>query len=275
MHRLDGARRFDLHMHSIRSDGRLSPHALVEAAAESGLDVIAITDHDLATDLAFGRHHVGDRSVTVLPGAEISGVHEGREYHLLVYFPDDVPTDFHAFCEARCKERRERYDHSVASIGLPEVPSAEDHAPSGTVAVTRHHLARALVTAGHANDVRDAFRRFAGDAHGHVPKVSLPFVDAIRIAREAGGVTSWAHPPVKALDAHLETFVAAGLQGLEGSRPLMKSSDRRKVKKLAKRHGLFLTGGSDWHGWVEGPLGLFHVDRQDLQGFLAALEAAA
>jgi predicted metal-dependent phosphoesterase TrpH len=274
--RLDRERKFDLHLHTNRSDGVLGPEELLDRCAAAGLDVVAITDHDLATDLAFGRRRVGGRDLLVLPGAEVSGIHAGVEHHLLVYFPDEAPASFHRFCEERCRERAERYEASRENIGLPGVPAADVDAVEGRRSLTRHHLARSLVEAGHARDVREAFRRFADDASGNVPAITLPFVDAIRIARSCGGVTSWAHPPMSALEQHLDTFVAAGLQGLEGIRPLMTSHDRNKVRRLARRHGLFLTGGSDWHGWPgSGDCGLFHVERVELGGLLAALESAA
>ena len=185
MHCLDGSRRFDLHMHSTRSDGAFAPEAVIEAAARGGLDVVAITDHDLATDFTFGPRSVGGRQLVVLPGAEISGTHEGVEYHLLVYFPHDVPRAFHEFCQQRCRERAARFDAGVASIGLTDLPSADELALEGKRSLTRHHLAQALIDKGHAKNIHDAFQRFAGDRVGHVPQVSLSFVEAIRVAREA------------------------------------------------------------------------------------------
>lgn len=272
---LEGSRRFDLHMHSTRSDGAFDPEVVIEAAARGGLDVVAITDHDLATDFAFGPRTVAGRQLVVLPGAEISGTHDGVEYHLLVYFPHDVPPAFHAFCEERCRERAARFNAGVSSIGLTDLPTADEDACAGKRALTRHHLAQALIDAGHAKNLRDAFQRFAGDRVGHVPHVSLTFIEAIRVARQAGGVTSWAHPPVEAMRKHLGTFAAAGLHAVEGHRPNISSADRKKTKNLAKLHRVFLTGGSDWHGWNDQDLGLFHVERVDLQPFLAALAAVA
>lgn len=269
------ARHFDLHVHTNRSDGTVEPGEVVERAAAAGLDVLALTDHDLALDLAPGLHVAGGRSVHVIVGAELSGVHAGQEHHLLVYFPVDAPTSFRDFCGDRCRERAERYERSVQAIGLPHVGPADADALAGRRALTRHHLARAIVDAGHARDVRQAFQRYADDVHGHVPKLSLPFVDAIRIAREAGAVTSWAHPPLPALRRFLPAFVEAGLQGVEGLRPFLPARDRRELRALASQHGLFVTGGSDWHGWAGDTLGLFSVERRDLDGFLAALQAAA
>lgn len=269
------AKRFDLHLHSDRSDGELPPEAVLERCAEGGLQVVALTDHDLSTELEPGTWELGGRQLTLIAGCEVSGAHDDHEYHLLVYFPRTIPDAFRAFCVDRVRERAQRYQHAVDSLALPGLPDADADAAQGLRALTRHHLARALVDAGHACDLRDAFRRYADHHHGHVRTLSLPFVDAIRIAREAGGVTSWAHPPLAALEAHLPTFVAAGLQGLEGLRPCMTSADRRRVARFAHQHRLFLTGGSDWHGWHAPDPGLFSVDRQALAGFLAALEAAA
>lgn len=242
--------------------------------AESGLDVVAITDHDLSPDLPVGPQTFGDRTIHVVAGAEVSGVHEGREYHLLVYFPGAVPAAFRDFCVSRSRHRADRYEAAVQSIDLPGLELPDDAARSGERALTRHHLARALIEAGHATDLRDAFRRFAADGHGHVPQVNLSFVDAIRVARSFGGITSWAHPCCRDLTDHLADFVDAGLQGIEGYRPRQPDKNRKHIRKLAKRYGLFITGGSDWHGWT-GDAGLFYVQPAQLEAFLAALKDAA
>lgn len=262
---------YDLHLHSCRSDGRLEPDALLERAAAAGLDVIALTDHDLTGALDPGVHRVGGREVRVIAGAEITGVHEGREYHLLVYFPGDPPAAFLDLCSSQSRARAVRYDRAVARLALPGVASAPDAARSGAVSVTRHHLARAIVAAGHAPTVGDAFSRLL--TRDIVPTLELPFTEAVRQCRALGAVTSWAHPPVEALRAHLATFAAAGLHGVEGARPAMRREDRVFARKIAKRHGLFLTGGSDWHGWGGTDLGLFRLRGEDLDPFLVALAA--
>ena len=223
--------RFDLHMHSARSDGRFEPEEVLDKAAAGGLDVLALTDHDLATIIDPGEHAVGGRRIHVLAGAEVSGVHEGREFHLLVYFPGEVPARFRAFCEAQARNRVGRYTNAVASTGLTGVRLPDDEARAGRRSVTRHHLARAMVEAGHVGNVPEAFALYLSHAHGHVPMMEFLFVDAIRLAKELGGVTSWAHPPVAAVRDHLATFVAAGLQGLEGIRPRLSRGDRKFYRK--------------------------------------------
>lgn len=264
----------DLHMHSNQSDGRYAPSEVLERAVNGGLQVIALTDHDLIGAVAPGMHRIDGHDLRVIAGAEISGTHEGREYHLLVYFPDEPPAGFVDFCASRIRARAERYDTAIDNIGLPGVPRAPIEALDGDRSLTRLHLAQALVEAGHAQDLGDAFSHYA--SHDNVPKLDLPFTDCIRIARSFGGLTSWAHPPREAVLAHLDTFIDAGLQGLEGLRPSLKRKERTGLKKLAKRHGLYVTGGSDWHGWrASAPLGLFRLRGADVTGFLDALHAAA
>ncbi len=215
------------------------------------------------------------RELYVIAGAELSGVHDDREYHLLAYFPAEVPAAFASFCREQVLDRAARYAQSIDNLDLGGLDGPDDEARRGERALTRHHLARELVRAGHAKTVRDAFERYLGNRHGAVPALRLPFVDAIRVARAHGAITSWAHPPLGAVERYLQTFVDAGLHGLEGMRPALPGSVRKTYKKAAKRHGLVLTGGSDWHGWPsDGDLGLFSVHPSEVQGFLNALYAA-
>lgn len=274
MRRFEQARRFDLHLHSTRSDGRFPPEDVLARCAAGRLDVVALTDHDLTTPLAPGLHTVNGRTLHVIAGAEVSGVHDGREFHLLVYFPAAVPDAFRTFCTERAQHRAERYARAVDRLGLPGLDAPDDAARRGERALTRHHLARALVDAGAAADTRDAFRRFVCHSHGIVDRVDLDFREAIRVARKHGGVTSWAHPPMPALRTYLPAFVGAGLHGIEALRPHTSARDRNTMRRLARQHDLVLTGGSDWHGWADADLGLFAVERGSLRGFLDLLEAA-
>jgi 3',5'-nucleoside bisphosphate phosphatase len=264
--------RFDLHMHSIRSDGRYPPQEVLERCASGGLDVVALTDHDLAGDIAPGVHRVGDRELYVVAAAEVSGTHLGREQHLLVYFSGEVPEGFREFCREQCRLRAARYDEAVRRLDLPGLAPPDEAAIRGDVALTRHHLARELVGSGHVKNLREAFQRYLGESHGLVPSITLPFVDAIRIAREYGGVTSWAHPPVPLLEPFLPAFVDAGLQGIEALRPMVTSDERKRYRSMARRLNLMLTGGSDWHGWSDdASLGLFRVEAREIAPFVDLL----
>ncbi len=259
----------DLHLHSSASDGRFTAREVLERCAAVGLEVVALTDHDLPPALEPGTHTIAGRTLHLIAGAELSGMHEGREFHLLVYFPGTVPAAFTRFCEERCEERRHRFRTALERLGLPL-----EHPPDAR-ALTRLHLARLLVAQKRARSVPEAFRTVLGDSHGYVPPLSKSFVDALRFARDQGGWTSWAHPPRAAVEAHLGTFVAAGLQGLEVLRPRSGRRDRKALLKKARRFGLYVTGGSDWHGWSGTALGLFRVEAHQVAPFLERLRSSA
>lgn len=266
--------RFDLHLHTTRSDGAFELEDLLERCVAGQLDAVAVTDHDLVGDLDTELRLIDGKELVLIAGAEVTGQHDGHEFHLLVYFPGSVPQGFRDFCVSQSAGRAERYEGAVANLGMP-LPLPDAAARRGERAITRFHLAQALVEAGHADHIGDAFCRYLRAEHGLVPRLELTFIDAIRIARGFGGITSWAHPPVEHFKRYIDTFAAAGLQGVEALRPGLDRTARRTYKKACKRHGLFVTGGSDFHGWARPQdLGLHSVRKHELKGFLEALHAA-
>jgi len=270
-----GKVRFDLHLHSSRSDGEFSPDEVLRRCARGGLDVIALTDHDIGPAIEAGPVEVEGRRLHVVHGAELSGVHEGEEFHLLVYFSGEMPTPFAEFLRERSSLRARRYDQAIENIGLPGLAPADALANRGDRAVTRLHLSQALVQAGHVRNLREAFKRFTGRQHGLVPSVELDFIEAIEVTRAAGGFTSWAHPSLEAARAHSATFARHGLQALEAWRPRMSAHDRAVLMRMALRHGLLITGGSDWHGWGHPEVGRFAFPERLARPFAEALKIVA
>ena len=263
--------RIDLHMHTNRSDGKLPPDELLAQILRGKLDLAAVADHDLPNVLTPGVHTDGKHSVRILAAAELSGSHAGREFHLLVYFPGEMPASFRAFLQERARARAVRYDEAVARLG-GGLPPADEAAVAGERSLTRNHLYAALKSTGRVRDAREGYGLLAGS--DIVPLIELTFVDAIRIAREAGGLTSWAHPSLNDAQAYTATFAAAGLEALEGVRPKLDRRTRNGLKNLAEKHKLLLTGGSDWHGWNEPPLGTFAVTGERARAFVARLDRA-
>lgn len=258
--------RLDLHLHTNRSDGRASPEEVLLAAAAGSLDVVAPTDHDVPPGLPAGTHTVGDREVRVVAAAEVSGIQDGHELHLLVYFPGEMPLPYQRWLTGRAQARAGAYDAAASRLGLP-LAGAEAHA--GTRAVTRHHLAKALVLAGGAPSFSEAFPAFARAGVG--PLIDLPFAEALSVARDAGGWTSWAHPSLPAVQRWLGQFAGWGLHAVETLRPRQDRPTRNGLKRAAAKHKLGITGGSDWHGWNEGRLGLFAVQGEPADDALRRL----
>jgi len=264
--------RIDLHMHTNHSDGRLSPEELIARCAKAGLHYIAITDHDLAPVWPCGRVETsGGHVVNIIHGVELSGEHDGRELHLLVYFSGEMPDNFRKLCRDRTSWRLKRYERARKGLGLSGLKEPSAAARAGEMSLTRHHLAIDLRDSGHANSIQAAFDKYLGSDTGLFPLVDIKFVELIRLANESGGVTSWAHPSLADATKYIADFAAHGLQGVEVYRPRRTRSERKSLKKLAERHDLFVTGGSDWHGWRREPLGSFSMAGDMAKGFFDAM----
>lgn len=266
---LQGEPRLDLHMHSTRSDGRHPPLEVLETCAKRGLHTVAITDHDVPPGLPSGPHTFGRRTIRLVHAAEVSAVYDGFEFHLLAYFSGEMPHAFRAFLTERAQARAQRYDASAAALGLPPADAA---AHAGQRALTRHHLAQALVEQGHCGSVHAAFQGPLARGRGVVPGISLTVAEALATMNACGAVAVWAHPRVEHARRYAETFRDLGLHGLEALRPSASHDRRAVLSQLAHQLGLVVTGGSDWHGW-HGRLGSFRVRSREIAPFLARLDA--
>lgn len=266
--------RLDLHMHTTFSDGIHSPEEVVSRAVAGGLDVIAITDHDNTQGVVPARRAAGGR-IRVISGVEMSARWRDESIHILGYFVDPgAPRliDHYRNLHRRRHERMQKIVERLAARGV-HLPLARvgDQRASDTVPFTRPHLARALVRAGHAASVPDAFDRYIG-AHcpAHVLVQSPTPQEVISTILAAGGTAVWAHPPLRHLDDLLPRLVAAGLRGLEVFRP-WSAGIREAVAARARSAGLLATGGSDWHGREgDGELGDFFVRAGNVREFLEA-----
>lgn len=239
----------ELHCHTTCSDGTLSPTALVALAKETGVRAIAITDHDTCAgwDEAIA---AGDRAgVEIIPGLELSTVHNGRSLHILGFYPDRARLE-PALVE-RQEGRHRRASAMVDQLAALGYEITVPPLPQG-LAPGRPHVAAALLAAGHVKSVQEAFDRFLADGKpAHVQYEPLSIQDGIALLRSAGAVPVWAHPCLfrgGRLETVLEELVAAGLMGIEVHHPNHGPSDRRKLQAIAERHGLLITGGSDFHG---------------------------
>ncbi|NJC81075.1 PHP domain-containing protein [Planosporangium mesophilum] len=260
--------RIDLHTHSIASDGTLSPAELMTAAAAAGLDVIALTDHDTTGGWEPARAAL-PAGLTLVPGAELScrwyGPDQTTALHLLAYLfdPDDP-----ALCEALAAVRSDRERRAQRMVDLMRADGIDvtweeivRYAAGGTVG--RPHLAQALIRRGMAASVSEAFAPHLLGERYRLPKHDLDVFDALRLVRDAGGVTVFAHPHATKRgrivpDAVIAEMAAAGLFGLEADHDDHSPAERAYVRALAADLGLVVTGSSDFHGTNKTvPLGAY------------------
>lgn len=270
----------DLHLHTTASDGRCTPAELAARVTGLGLSVISVTDHD--TVAALDEVRAAAPTVRVISGIEITAVADGRDVHILAYFLDEHSPALAAFLEQQRSLRVDRVREigsRLAALGAPVdvdrilVPAARHPGRS----VGRPLLARALVEAGHVTTMQEAFDRFlASGQPAFVPRTGRSPATVVRIVHEAGGIASFAHPGVTKRDDLLETLAGKGLDALEAFHSEHDRETEARYVAMAARLGLAVSGGSDYHGEVEGGYGRRRLGGATLPAaHLAALEARA
>ncbi len=249
------ARYVDLHAHSTASDGSLAPDALADAARAAGLSAIALTDHDTLAGIAAARA-AGERiGVRVIAGVELSATDGERETHLLglhLSSTETLETELRVFRDTRVSRAVEMV-RRLNTLGVP-VTMERVLAESGTGAIGRPHVARAVIAGGWARDSKEVFDRFLGNGRpANVPKHALTLAAGIQMIHDAGGLAILAHPGPDGRRARLEPLVALGLDGIEVRHPGHTSDDVARLGALTDFLGLVPSGGSDWHGATTGP----------------------
>lgn len=269
--------RIDLHLHTTASDGAWGPARVVEAA-HGRLDLIAIADHDTVAGVEPATEAARGLAVDVLPAIEVSSTtHGGREIHVLGYGVDPASPALLRHADRAVRLREERIVGMVERLRgqgvVVEMAAVLEVAGPERSALGRPHLARALVAAGHAGDVPEAFNRWIGDdLPAFLPTRLVTPEEAVEIIVESGGVAVWAHPPADLIGTLLPALVRAGLRGLEVYRPRTPQDHVRRLEDVARSAGLLMTGGSDWHTPDAGSaVGDFHVTADEVGRFLEAL----
>jgi predicted metal-dependent phosphoesterase TrpH len=243
----------DLHLHTTASDGTLDPDDLVDAAYRAGVQTLSITDHDTMAGVPVAASHAADLGLEFLPGVEITAVYQCQGIHILGYFLDVSPPGLISFLNAQQEyrvERARKIAAKLANLGFPiDIDTLIDQAECKGSVVARPLIATLLVAAGHVRSEREAFDRWLGDQRpAYVPFCGSSPSDVVRLISRVGGVSALAHPGLLGRDELIPNLSRAGLTALEAHHSAHNQSKRAHYAKLAARHGLAVSGGSDYHG---------------------------
>jgi predicted metal-dependent phosphoesterase TrpH len=247
----------DLHTHSTISDGTDTPAGLVAAAAQAGIDVLAITDHDTFGGWAEAAEAVPEHGVTLVRGIEVSCTWQHATVHLLGYLPDPDDARLNAALEQARESRATRLERMVARMSADGIPVTYEEVLAQVGPGTtpgRPHIADALIANGTIAHRDDAFREWlTDDSPYYVEHWSPDPVHAVELVRAAGGATVMAHPFTRTrtggvTDELIERMAEAGLVGIEALHRDHGPQEVRRAADLAARLGLVLTGSSDYHG---------------------------
>ncbi len=258
----------DLHIHSTASDGSLSPSEIIDAAKTNGLRAIAITDHDTVEGSAEALRLSQVSDLEVLSGIEISADFPSGTMHMLGYmirlddpFLNQTLEKVQSSRAGRNLKIIEKLQDAGIDIGFDEVAEV-----SGGGQIGRPHIAQVLVKKGAVQSIDSAFVKFLKkDGPAYVTRFRLSPADAIQMILQAGGVPVLGHPFTlhtkneADLERVLVDLKGVGLRGMEIYYPDHRPDRTAMYERLARRHGLLMTGGTDFHGaakpWVHLGIG--------------------
>jgi predicted metal-dependent phosphoesterase TrpH len=254
----------DLHIHSTASDGSFTPAEIIDHAQKLNLAAIAITDHD-SIDGSREALRIGiPPSLNFLTGVEISAAHPpffpgSGSFHILGY---DIHLDNRDLNQALSKLQAARKNRNPSilkrlnKLGF-QISLDEVNQEVGEGQLGRPHIAYAMVKKGFVTSIDEAFDKYLGTrGPAYVDKYRIECEQAIQIIRAAGGVPVLAHPALldiendQKLDALLQNLVKIGLAGIEVYYPGHSPQQIRQYTELARKYGLLMTGGTDFHGTI-------------------------
>lgn len=268
--------RADLHVHSTYSDGSLPPAEILPLAAEKGLSIVGITDHDTANHFPESIKEGAKSGVTVIPGVEFSTCFKDLEIHIIGYILDYSNRELRAHLRRVRIRRIARAQEILARLASRNVhiPASELDLIPENATIGRMLIARLLFNHGYVRTIEEAFDRYLGsNGSAFVPYELTDAREVVGMIKRSGGISVFAHPSRQELKTAFDALLEAGLEGIEAWRPAITRGLAGAVKKKALEHNLVLTGGSDWHqdgGWLD--LGDFYVDKSRIAAFLNLVE---
>lgn len=248
-------RAVDFHTHSTFSDGTFTPTELINHAVEVGLSAIALTDHDTVNGIEEAIEASKNKGIEFIPGIEFS-VADGTEIHIIGLFIDHKNKTLLDIIQKTRSQREVRMKgviEKLQNLGF-KITYEEAQKLAGGDFVGRAHIAHILMDKGYVSTVKEAFDKYIGlNKPCYVEKKEITPKDAITAIRSAGGLAFLAHLhqtkfDFQKLDKLLEELKSYGLNGIEGYYTEYTNEHIKDFRTLAQKHGLFYSGGSDFHG---------------------------
>lgn len=263
--------RADLHLHTIHSDGTLSPEELVKRASAGGLSTISVTDHDSVGAIDEARAVGKTLGVEVITGVELSVSVGDQDVHVLAYFFDHTNRTVQDHLEFYRFERVKRAERIVGRLNDLDVPLTIDAVleKAGKGSVGRPHIANALFDAGFTASYNEAFLKYIGQGKPAFER-KIPVVPraAIEMISEAGGLTFLAHPGVNISEEVLMGLIKDGIDGIEVVHPSHSPERISFYRGIVSEYFLLASGGSDYHGGSRsdnGSLGKYFISNQEVE----------
>ena len=240
-----------MHAHTIASDGVMTAQELIRYAIKKDLKGIAITDHDTIDSLSEARKTVKELpDFWLLPGIELSTEVGPTEVHILGYDIDETDSKLKTLIIQLKEARQDRAVKIIEKLNQLGIAITYDQVRkiAGQGIIGRLHIARALLELGTVQNAHEAFQNYLNrGAPAYVKRYKLTPQEAIKLIHEIGGVSVLAHPALMKRDELIDELIGHELKGIEIYYPSHNYLDRTRYLKIAEKHQLLITGGSDFH----------------------------
>jgi 3',5'-nucleoside bisphosphate phosphatase len=264
--RTESAMHIDLHLHTTASDGTLNPQELVAHVLRKGMRIISITDHDSIAGFEKLPHLELSKGLEIVPGIELNAEKNKTEIHILGYYIDPGSSSLSHRLEKLREDRVTRIKEIVQKLREMDIHIEFDevllHARGESIG--RPHVARVLQEKGYVGEMQEAFEKYLRIGRkAYVPRRGFYPEEAIEIIRASGGIPVLAHPGcIPADETLIDSLIYEGLMGIEAYYPFHSHLQTDYYENLAKKKKLYITGGSDFHGF-ESP----HFREVGIPGF--------
>jgi 3',5'-nucleoside bisphosphate phosphatase len=252
---LDEKRYVDLHIHTKLSDGTSTVSEILEMAAAKNLAGISITDHDCIKAYPDAVSRGADLGVDVIPGVELSSESQGSDIHILGYFIDLDSTAFNKKLSELKDARFIRAQRMVKNLNRQGIDLRFETVLNiaGEAAIGRPHIAAAMLKEELVYSYKEAFDRYIGySSPAYVEKLTMSPKEVFDLILSAHGIPVLAHPGVTRVDERIPEYIRDGLMGIEVYHSEHSSTIEHFYKRICKKHGLLMTGGSDFHSVDQG-----------------------
>jgi len=246
----------DLHVHTTASDGQYTPTQIVQMAAEKGISTLAITDHDTVDGIIEAQTEAAKHNINLIPGCELNINFPTGEFHLLGLGLFQISTSLTNILDDLVKNRELRNNEIVNKMRADgiDITLEEIYTDFPNTIIGRPHFAAELIKKGVVKTRQQAFDSYlAKGRKWYVNRVGANLDEAIIAIKESGGAPVLAHPMSLYLSwgkmpDTIKDFADRGLVGLEAFHPGARVTDCLRLDELAKKLGLIVTAGSDFHG---------------------------
>lgn len=259
--------KFDLHVHSIYSDGNYSPKEIIDLAVEKDLFGISITDHDTLSGIDEAvKYTKKTNKIKLIPGIEFSCIHDEEEVHILGYLKDYTNSKILEKTKLLKEIRYERGLEIISKlnkIGM-DIKYEDLSKVSKKDFIGRVAIAEALIMKGYINTIEEGFDKYLNRGKiGYVEKKRFSINEIINLIESVGGVSILAHPGLLKNKQTLRYCLEQGIDGIETFHSKHSKKDIKKFSQIAKKYNIIETAGSDCHGRLfDGDLllGRYYID---------------